>query len=196
MNYSKQEFGLSEKVKTAKIIPGKMTNNILQIRTHSLEETHALGRQMGSLMQAGTVIALTGDLGSGKTSFVQGLARGLDVPEDYYITSPTYTLINEYPGRCPLFHADLYRLDNSVDFEEIGLYEILHEQGVVAIEWADRLHKDVLADHLAVHLEILDDESREIRIASNGTEADDLTAKLELQYFRSERPMDIEMRTK
>jgi len=77
---------------------------------------------------------LTGDLGSGKTSFVQGLARGLEVPNDYYITSPSYTLINEYPGRHPFFHVDLYRLEDPVDFEDIGLYDILDVNFVVAIE--------------------------------------------------------------
>lgn len=147
----------------------EMTDHKLRITTHSLEETHAIGQQIGAQLQSGTVIALTGDLGSGKTSFVQGLARGLEVPDDYYITSPTYTLINEYPGRCPLFHADLYRLENSADFEDIGLYEILHDKGVVAIEWADRLHKDVMAEHLAVHIEISDDESRKIFITVNET---------------------------
>ncbi|HHC25256.1 MAG TPA: tRNA (adenosine(37)-N6)-threonylcarbamoyltransferase complex ATPase subunit type 1 TsaE [Desulfobacterales bacterium] len=137
------------------------------IIAHSLEETHLLGKKIGEAIPPGTVIALTGDLGSGKTAFVQGLARGLDVPAGYYITSPTYTLINEYPGRCPLFHIDLYRLEED-DFEEIGLFELLHGEGVTAIEWADRLHKDILAEHIAMDFEILDDESRKICISEHG----------------------------
>jgi tRNA threonylcarbamoyladenosine biosynthesis protein TsaE len=127
------------------------------------------------LISAGTVICLTGDLGSGKTSFVQGLATGLGVPDDYYITSPTYVLINEYPGRYPLFHVDLYRIEDPVDFEDIGLYEILHGKGVVAVEWADKLSKDFqseylaeyLAGYLSIHFEILNDESRKLTISSN-----------------------------
>ncbi len=143
----------------------------IQITTGSLEETKLLGQKIGASISAGTVICLTGDLGSGKTSFVQGLATGLGVPDDYYITSPTYVLINEYPGRYPLFHVDLYRIEDPADFEDIGLYEILHGGGVVAVEWADKLSKDFqyeyLAEYLSIHFEILNDESRKLTISSN-----------------------------
>ncbi len=148
-----------------------MINKQLQITTLSLEETRVLGQKIGELIKAGTVIALTGDLGSGKTSFVQGLAKGLDVPNEYYVTSPSYTLINEYPGRFPLFHADLYRLEYVSDIEDIGLYEILDsEEGVVAIEWADKF-REILPDHIAIHLEIADDESRKISVSADGPES-------------------------
>jgi len=149
--------------------------------TNSPEETRELGAKIGKWIQAGTVIALTGDLGSGKTIFVQGLARGLGVPDDYYITSPSYTLINEYPARYALFHVDLYRIENPVDFDDIGLYEILHGNGVTAIEWAGRLRKDLLADHIDIQLEITADESRKIRITAYGLEPRNLLKKLENQ---------------
>jgi len=149
-----------------------------QITTCSLNETHILGQQTGIWVKNGMVIALTGDLGSGKTSFVQGLAKGLDVPDEYYITSPTFTLINEYPGRCPLFHIDLYRLNDPVDVEDIGLYDILHGEGIVAVEWADRLYKNFLSDYMGVHLEILSDESRKIEITANGESGISLIRKL------------------
>jgi len=151
----------------------------LQMTTHSLEETQALGHKIGVNVDAGTVFALTGNLGSGKTAFVQGLARGLDVPIDYYITSPTYTLINEYPGRFPLFHVDLYRLGNAIDFEDIGLYEILLGKGVVAIEWADRLRQDILSDHLAVHFEISNKHSRKISVTTYGLVGVNLLSELQ-----------------
>jgi tRNA threonylcarbamoyladenosine biosynthesis protein TsaE len=138
-----------------------------QFHTSSLAETFMLAQKIGAEIPAGTVIALTGDLGAGKTSFVQGLARGLGIPEACYITSPTYTLINEYPGSCPLFHADLYRLDTNSDFEEIGLYDILYGKNVTAIEWADRLDPCILAEHVAVHIEIREDESRIISVSLN-----------------------------
>lgn len=137
-----------------------------KITTGSTEETRLLGERLGARLGAGSVVALTGDLGSGKTSFIQGLARGLDVPENYYVTSPTYTLINEYQGRYRLFHVDLYRIEDPADFEEIGLYEILRAGGVVAIEWADRLPEGLLSEHIAVHIEILSDESRKICVAA------------------------------
>lgn len=151
----------------------------LQTTTNSPEETKQLGETLGRQIQTGTIIALFGDLGSGKTTLVQGLARGLSVPDSYYITSPTYTLINEYPGRHPLFHVDLYRIDNPVDFEEIGLYEILYNNGVVAIEWADRLNEDLPVEHLNIQLEIASDESRKICLTAYGLDAVNLLKSLE-----------------
>ena len=151
----------------------------LHITTHSVEETKKLGEKLGEWLNAGTVIALTGNLGSGKTSFVQGLAGGLDVPDVYYITSPSYTLINEYPGRHPLFHVDLYRIEDPVDFEDIGLFEILDDNCVVAIEWADRIQKELLHDHVIVNFEISDEESRKICFTAHGLECVNLLKKLE-----------------
>ena len=150
----------------------------VQITTRSFNETQALGQKIGALLSARTVVALTGDLGSGKTTFMQGLARGLGVPNDYYITSPTYTLINEYAGRYPLYHVDLYRIEAPVCFEDIGLYEILHDDNIVAIEWADRLHANLPAEHVAVHFEILDDEARKICITAYRHEEINLIKKL------------------
>lgn len=145
-----------------------MLNNHVQIITNSLDETRALGEKIGKHLEPGTVLALTGDLGSGKTIFVQGLAKGLDVPDNYYITSPTYTLINEYPGRYYLFHVDLYRIGNYADFDDIGLYEILWSDGVVAIEWADKFPKKSIKEYLAVHIDILNDKSRKISMTAHG----------------------------
>jgi len=155
-----------------------MINKQVQIITNSPDETRALGEKTGKNLDLGTVLALTGDLGSGKTIFVQGLAKGLDIPDDYYITSPTYTLINEYPGRYHLFHVDLYRIGNYADLDDIGLYEILSGDGVVAIEWADKLPKNLLAEYLAVHIDILNDKSRKISIAAYGLRGENLIKKL------------------
>lgn len=154
-----------------------MVSKQIEIITHSLEETLELGQKIGGLLQEGT-IALIGDLGSGKTSFVQGLAKGLDVPGDYYITSPSFTLINEYPGRCRLFHADLYRIEDQIDLEETGLYEILESKGVVAIEWADRIQENLFNEHVSIQFEILDDTSRKICLTAYGPEAVNLLKKL------------------
>lgn len=109
------------------------------IITHSPRQTRALGNELGQRLDKGMVLGLNGDLGSGKTCFVQGLARGLEVPAAYDITSPTYTLIHEYPGRLPLYHVDLYRLESPVDSAAMGLDDILYGNVVVAVEWADRL---------------------------------------------------------
>ena len=137
-----------------------------QTTTRSVGETKNLGEIIGAGIPNGTVLALTGDLGSGKTVFVQGLARGLEVPEDYYITSPSYTLINEYPGRYPLFHVDLYRISDPMDMEDIGLYEILHNSGVVAVEWADRIEQKLLSDSINLKFELTGDKLRKICITA------------------------------
>ena len=151
-----------------------MRNKRIEIITHSPEETKALGQKIGQQLEPGAVIALTGELGSGKTVLVQGLAAGLEVPADYYITSPTFTFINEYPGRHPFYHADLYRIENRDDLDEIGLFEIIHGEGITAIEWADRLQEDISAEYLDIHLEIVDDETRKFFIDTYGLEANNL----------------------
>jgi len=145
-----------------------------QKTTHSFKDTQKLARRIGASIQEPAVIALIGDLGSGKTAFVQGLARGLEIPQEYYITSPTFTLINEYPGRLTLFHVDLYRLPSPVDPEEIGLEEILSSDGVCVIEWADKLPPDYLCGHLAIKFGILDDEARNIDVIAYGQHWHDL----------------------
>jgi tRNA threonylcarbamoyladenosine biosynthesis protein TsaE len=142
-----------------------------KITTHSVKETKKLGEKIGACLKAEIVLALIGDLGSGKTSFVQGLARGLGVPNGYYITSPSYTMINEYPGRQPLFHVDLYRLEDPVDVEDIGLYDILGDNYVVAIEWADKIGQERLPDHVTITFKISGDQSREIYMSAHGVNA-------------------------
>ena len=159
-----------------------VSDNKLHIITHSPQETNTLGAHIGRIVAPGTIIALTGDLGSGKTAFAQGLAQGLDVPGHYYITSPSYTLINEYPGRHLFFHIDLYRIDNLSDLEEIGLYEIIDGNGVVAIEWADKLGDEIPLSHLALCFEILDQGSRRIQMTACGAHEVNLVTQLKKIY--------------
>ena len=149
-----------------------------KITTHSVKETKKLGEKIGACLQAEIVLALIGDLGSGKTSFVQGLAIGLEVPNDYYITSPSYTMINEYPGRQPLVHVDLYRLDDPVDFEDIGLIDILGDNYVVAIEWAGKIRRELLPDHVTIEFKISGDEYREICMSAHGANAVNLLKEI------------------
>ena len=137
-----------------------------------------IGEKLGRCISCGILIALTGDLGSGKTCLVQGLARGLNVSEEYIVTSPSYTLINEYPGRLQLYHVDLYRIDNPVDFDDIGLYDIVGGGGVTAIEWADRMQPDDLVEYLSLKFEILDDSLRKITLTASGQPAVALLKKL------------------
>jgi tRNA threonylcarbamoyladenosine biosynthesis protein TsaE len=141
------------------------------ITTHGPEQTRLLGRCLGQRIDQRIALRLHGDLGSGKTCFVQGLARGLEVPEEYAITSPTYALINEYPGRLPLYHVDLYRLDGRLDAEEIGLEEILGYDAVVAVEWAERLPEEAWpAENLKIEFTLGDNASHHIRLFGYGLE--------------------------
>jgi tRNA threonylcarbamoyladenosine biosynthesis protein TsaE len=148
------------------------------VRTGSREETIALGQAVGSLANQHLVLALVGDLGCGKTVFVKGLAKGLDVPDSYAITSPSYTLINEYPGRLNLFHADLYRLTGSIDIESTGLFQILDTKGVVAIEWAERLAPEDLKENIRITFEITGEHTRQISLSSYGQAGIDLLKRL------------------
>jgi len=107
--------------------------------THGPEETLALGRRLGRLLGAGDVVALSGPLGSGKTTLTKGLAEGLDVEEPRWVTSPTFVLIHEYPGRVPVYHVDAYRLAGASDAEALGVDELFFGDGVTIVEWADRI---------------------------------------------------------
>jgi tRNA threonylcarbamoyladenosine biosynthesis protein TsaE len=153
------------------------------------ESTRELACALGRLAPAGLVIALTGVLGSGKTTFVQGLAQGLQVPPDCYVTSPSFALINEYPGRPPLCHADLYRLGEGADLEALGLNERIGREWVVAIEWAEYAGADLPGDHLAIRIEITGSGRRRIALAAYGLEADNLLRKL--ADFRHCNPSDV-----
>lgn len=150
----------------------------MQVTTNCLDETRSLGQKIGRAFSNPTVIALTGDLGSGKTSLVQGIANGLDVSDDYYITSPTYTFINEYPGRYPLFHVDLYRVEDCDDMENIGFDEILVADAIVAVEWADRVPKDFFRADLNICFKIICDNCRMITIVPCGNKAVEMIERL------------------
>ncbi len=129
--------------------------------THA-DATRKLGQWLGERVTAGTVIALIGDLGTGKTAFVQGLALGLGVTEDYYITSPTYTIINEYPGRLRLFHVDLYRISAIEELDDVGFSEKVAGNGVTAIEWADRIPPAETAPDIELRFNAIDDTTRQL----------------------------------
>jgi tRNA threonylcarbamoyladenosine biosynthesis protein TsaE len=140
----------------------------LRIETNSAEETREFGRHLGRAIDESMVVALFGDLGCGKTVLVQGLAQGVGVMRGHYVTSPSYTLINEYNGRLPFYHIDLYRLAGVDDAEAIGLFDLLSQPGVFAIEWAQRLDTKMLGRHLALTIGWVDDKRRSISTEAHG----------------------------
>ena len=141
-----------------------MKTQSVSLTTNTTTETQNLAELIGQHATPGTIITLNGDLGSGKTSFVQGLAKGLDIPNDFYITSPTYNIINEYPGRLPLYHIDLYRLHGADELTEIGFYDIINGNGVTAIEWPGNFTKEIGNISIDIHLQIVTENCRNIAI--------------------------------
>ncbi len=141
---------------------------MINIQTHSPEETIDLGKKIGRQAGSGAVIALTGDLGSGKTALTQGIAGGIGIAEKY-VASPSYTLINHYSGRGPdLYHVDLYRLTDRQEAEGLGLDEVLHRQDVVVIEWAEKFGPSFWREDLEIRLAITGETERKIVLTSHG----------------------------
>jgi tRNA threonylcarbamoyladenosine biosynthesis protein TsaE len=131
--------------------------------TESEAQTSAVGERLARRLHAGAVVLLYGDLGAGKTAFVRGLARGLGAnPEE--VSSPTFTLVQEYHGRATLFHVDLYRLEER-EVDDLGLEELVLGDGVVAIEWAERWRSRP-EDAIEVRIEDAGDETRRISVAT------------------------------
>ena len=132
----------------------------MQYITNSPEETEKIGAALGKIIKPGTVIAYRGDLGAGKTAFTRGLARGLGSSE--MVTSPTYTIVNEYlGGRMPLFHFDMYRLASSDDLWDIGWEDYLDRNGVCAVEWSENV-EDAMDGAISITIEKLGEDSRRI----------------------------------
>ncbi|MGD0276514.1 MAG: tRNA (adenosine(37)-N6)-threonylcarbamoyltransferase complex ATPase subunit type 1 TsaE [Syntrophales bacterium] len=136
----------------------------LTIVSESPEFTAHIGRILGGILEKGDVVALIGELGAGKTCLTQGIARGIGVPECYEITSPTFTLINEYPGCLKLIHIDMYRLEGCRDLDDTGYDDLFDEKGVMVIEWAEKI-REVLPDGAwSIHITYLDEQKRVIEI--------------------------------
>ena len=142
----------------------------MQFITKSPEETELLGQKLGAALRGGEVIAYRGDLGAGKTAFTRGLARGLGI--SMRVTSPTYTIVNEYTGgRLPLFHFDMYRLGSSDELFDIGWEDYLLRGGVCAVEWSENV-ADAMQDAVTVSIEKMGDDERRITIEGGEGYAD------------------------
>ena len=134
----------------------------MEFITNSPAETEALGAALGNILPRGSILAYEGDLGAGKTAFTRGLARGLGCTD--MVTSPTYTIVNEYlSGRLPLFHFDMYRLHSSDDLWDIGWEDYLERGGICAVEWSENV-ADAMENAITVRVEKLGEESRRITI--------------------------------
>ena len=152
-------------------------NTEYTIATSSLEETRRLGERLGRLLKEGDIICLHGELGAGKTSFTQGIAKGMGVAKAF-ITSPTFVIANEYKGRLALYHIDLYRLNNIAEIEDIGLSEYLKGEGVTVIEWAEKAEGLLLEERLSVYLENLGGDKRSLTFEATGKRYEEIVQGL------------------
>lgn len=134
----------------------------VEITSASAQQTKRIAYRIGKNLLGGDVLALSGELGSGKTCFTGGLARGLGVNEKYQITSPTFTIINEYPARYTLYHFDVYRLNSYTEFEDLGYEEYFYGGGVVVIEWAEKIAKILPEQTFFINFEYADENKRKI----------------------------------
>jgi len=139
---------------------------LIEFLSNSPEDTFSLGQRIASHLSAGTVVGLQGELGSGKTFLVKGIAKALGITET--ITSPTYTIISEYPSSPVLYHIDAYRLVNDEDFENAGGIEVINSGGISLIEWSERIPKSLPTEAITVIFKITGPSSRQIQI--NGLE--------------------------
>ena len=155
---------------------------MFSVITASPEQTWQVGHILGSRLQPGDTVCLYGDLGAGKTSFSYGIALGLEVREQY-ITSPTFTFVNEYKGRVPFYHIDLYRLEDPEELEGIGFEEYIDSDGVTVIEWAERAENELPDERLSVYLDYVDDHSREIGFLAEGVRYEKLINELRMQLI-------------
>lgn len=156
----------------------------LRYTTGTTEETIALGERLGALLRAGDVLVLTGDLGAGKTQLTKGIAAGMGITDD--VTSPTFNILMVYEGAgMPLYHFDLYRLDDPEQLEDIGFYDALEGDGPCVIEWGEQFASEIGPERLDVYLTRLDaqtgvgeEPSRELLLVPHGARAEELVAEL------------------
>jgi len=148
------------------------------VLAESAEDMRSLGERLGQALRIGDVVALSGPLGSGKTTFVQGLARGLGVPPDRHVASPSFALVNEHPGRRPFVHVDFYRIRSFAELPELGLEEAF-DFSVTAIEWAERFPEALPEDHLHITVVAEDSGRRHLHLHGTGPRGRAMAAELD-----------------
>lgn len=151
------------------------------IVTTSPRQSQSLGRNLGKLVQGGEIIGLIGEFGAGKTSFVRGFAQGIEVAAGTWVRSPTFTLINEYSGRLPVYHIDLYRVGKQEELESLNLREYLYGDGVSLIEWFEFLPSHEVDEYLELRIAHGGGNKRELTFVAHGKRYEVLLQALRLK---------------
>jgi len=166
-------------------------------QTKSTLETIRVGKDIGQRLLPGDVVALVGELGAGKTQLIKGLAAGVGIENSAYISSPSFTLIHEYPGEIPLYHVDLFRLGREQEAEELGLEEYFQGRGITAIEWADKIPSLLPQELLFISIASMDKNIRSVEISGRGERYLNLVDQIQSSEsrVRSSEPKRRELKT-
>ena len=152
--------------------------SIITIDVIDLAGTEAFGRRLGELLFPGAVVALVGPLGAGKTHLTRAIAEGLHITNPASVNSPTFVLIQEYPGPVPVYHFDTYRLTSSREFTELGVEEYFAGEGVCVVEWADKVDDVLPTDHLRIEIELTSPTARCFRLSAMGPKSEEILTRL------------------
>ncbi|HBA72870.1 MAG: tRNA (adenosine(37)-N6)-threonylcarbamoyltransferase complex ATPase subunit type 1 TsaE [Geobacteraceae bacterium GWC2_55_20] len=147
-------------------------------------ETERLGYRLGLILKPGSFLALRGGLGGGKTCFTRGVVSAVSPVSAHMVASPTFAIMNSYPGQVPVHHFDFYRLSGDDDIVELGFEEYFHGKGVCVVEWSERLNNLLPADHLVVEFDYLEDDRRLITITANGPVSADILEQLSVERLK------------
>ena len=157
---------------------------VWEVITKNPDQTLSLGRLLGGMLPPASMVALIGDLGSGKTLLAKGIAKGLGVEDEREVSSPSFVLVNEYRGRLPVYHVDLYRLQDSIEVEDIGWEEFISGPGVTLVEWAEKVPSLLPAERIEVHLHWLNPEERSLVFIGKGRAAKALVNRLGKKWMK------------
>ena len=152
----------------------------MKLTSHSPEETQDIGKKLGQMAQSGDVILLVGNLGAGKTCLTQGIAWGLNI--DGYARSPSFVVVNEYKGRLPMFHIDLYRLDSIAEVADLGLDDYLYGRGLCVVEWADKAIELLPTQNLLIKIDMIGDNERRLELTAHGNRYKEMLSDIKTRF--------------